>query len=122
MLHKTQIGVCMDYSIAYLLEEKNEEKVITIIEADSEMLVNNQGDDNNNIRTGRKDSVFFKKVFEIVKDFDKVFLFGPVSAKNELLHRIKANKLLHIEIQNNPTGDKITENQKIDFINKYFDN
>ena len=113
----------MDYSIAYLLEEKNEERVITIIEANDEpaapLTVN---DKNNTLRTRRKDHVFFKKVFEIVKDFDKVSLFGPASVKKELLNRIKADKLLHIEIQNDPHQDMITDTEKIEFINNYFDN
>ena len=104
MLHKTKIGVCLDHSVAYLLEDKNDEHVITIIEADETEKKNN----------------FYRKVFEIVKDFDKVALFGPESVKNELIHRIVENKLLNIEIQNNPIEERITENQKIEFINQYF--
>ncbi len=106
----------MDNSVAYLLEEKNHERVITIIEADD--------DDDLTMdpmaHPARKDHKFFKKVFDMVKDFDKVSLFGPASAKRELLNRIRANKLFHIEIQNNPIEDNVTETQKIDFINEYF--
>lgn len=109
MLHKTKIGVCMDYKVAYLLEEKNHEKVITIIEADEEEASTNPN---------RKQD-FFKKVYEMIKDFDKVALFGPAQVKRELMNRIRASK--HpIEIQNNPIEDNVTENQKIDFINEYF--
>ena len=119
MLHKSKIGVCLDYSIAYLLEEKNEERVITIIEANDEPTVLARPQ---NRRKHAKDHVFFKKVFDIVKDFDKVLLFGPASVKKELLNRIKANKSLEIEVQNDTQQEKVTENEKIEFINSYFEN
>lgn len=121
MLHKTKIGVCMDEGVAYLLEEKNDENVITIIGADespeTDMAILNV-----NRRKSVKDHAFFKKIFEIIKDFDTVFLFGTASVKNEILSRIKANKLLDIEIQNfQLSDDNITENEKIEFINRYFE-
>ena len=109
MLHKTKIGVCMDYAVAYLLEEKNHEKVITIIEADEEPKA----------APHKRHQEFFKKVYDLIKDFDKVALFGPAAVKRELLSRIKAGKL-PIEIQNNPIEDNVTETQKFDFINEYF--
>lgn len=104
MLNKTRIGVCVEDHMAYLLEEKNEENVITIIEA--------QPSDHNH--------AFLKKVYEIVKHFDKIFLFGPANIKNKLIGRIRANTL-RIEIMNDPVEGKITDNQKIDFINQYFE-
>ncbi len=117
MLHKTKIGVCMDNTVAYLLEQKNHERVITIIEANEDEDLDL---DHTPAQPTRKDHKFFKKVFEMIKDFDKVSLFGPAAAKRELLNRIRANKLFHIEIQNNPIEDNVTENQKIEFINEYF--
>src|SRR6476620_3106561 len=122
MLHKSKIGVCLDYSIAYLLEEKNEEKVITIIESDEEEAIQPNADDSNQLRKRRKNQAYFKQVFEIVKDFDKVLLFGPASVKKELVNRIKAHKLFNIEILNNSNKDQVTESEKIEFINNYFEN
>ena len=118
MLHKTKIGVYLDEKIAYLLERKNEEKVITIIEADDE------GERENVItrRTNRKNHAFFKKVFELVRDFDRVFLYGPESAKRELLNRIRAERGLQIEILNGNREDKVTDHQKYQFITEYFAN
>lgn len=104
MLQKKSIGVCFDNGVAYLLEEKNDENIITIIEADE----------------SQQKHTFFRKVFNVVKDFDKVSLFGPAYAKNELLFRIKKDRGHDIEVLNHPIDDKITENQKIDFIKEYF--
>ena len=103
-LGKKKIGVCLDEGIAYLLEEKNDENVITIIQTDDSEIKHTH----------------LMKVFEIVQDFDKISLFGSSAAKNELIHRINNNKLLNIEIQNHQSTDKITENQRFDFINSYF--
>ncbi len=115
MPYKNEIGVCVDYGVAYLLEEKNDENLITIIKAD-DIDIAAAGE-----KPMRKDHAFFKKIFDTVRDYDKISLFGPASAKNEILQRIRANKLSHIKIKNNPVEEKITENQRIDFINGYFD-
>jgi hypothetical protein len=122
MLHKTKIGVCMDEGVAYLLEEKNDENVITIIEAEDFDDLNSESIKPAKRKRPQKDNPFIKKVFEIIKDFDKVSLFGPAQARNQLMSRIRAHKLLDIEIQNNPfVEDTLTEKQKIDFINRYFE-
>ena len=118
MLHKTKIGVCLDHSIAYLLEEKNEEKVITIIQ--SEAAAQNEIEASE-IQEGTRDTSFYKKVYDIVRDFDKVSLFGTETAKKELIGRLKADRLYNIEILNPRRTSSITENQKIRFINEYFE-
>ncbi len=115
MLHKTKIGVYLDEKIAYLLERKNEEKVITIIEAEDE-------GENFVMRPQRKNHAFFKKVFELVRDFDRVFLYGPEGAKRELLNRIRAEQGLQIEILNGNREEKVSDTQKYQFISEYFAN
>ena len=104
MLQKRKIGVCFDNGVAYLLESKNDENIITVIEDDDQ----------------DKKHTFFRKVFNAIKDFDKIALFGPAYAKNEMVFRIKKDKLTDIEIVSYPVEDKITENHKIDFIQEYF--
>ncbi len=122
MLNKTQIGVCMDYSVAYLLEEKNDERVITIIEADVASAADVvSAEIVSQVNPNGKNHGFYKKVFELIKNFDRVSLYGPTPVRNEILNHIKTNKLLNIEILSNPVEGKITENQKIDFINAYFE-
>lgn len=104
MMQKKEIGVCFDNGVAYLLESKNDENVITIIEDDD----------------SQKKHTFFRKVFNVIKDFDKIALFGPAYAKNEMVFRLKKDKLTDVEVVTYPVDDKITENQKIDFIQGYF--
>jgi hypothetical protein len=116
MLYKNEIGVCVDYGVAYLLEERNDENIITIIKSDDAL-----EEIGIHEKKLRKDHAFFKRIFDAIRDFETVSLFGPTSAKNEILQRIRANKLSHIKIENNAVEEKITENQKIDFINRYFE-
>lgn len=115
MLSKTKIGVCIDYEIAYLLEEKNDENLITIIEAKPLNESNAHG-----ISKKTKNQNFYKNIVDVVKNFEEVVLFGPDYLKNQIIVRIKANNTLHIEIQSNAAEDDITESKKIQFINDYF--
>ncbi len=122
MIHKTKIGVCVDDGVAYLLEEKNDEKVITIINADEDIDIDLEDDFEDIIVQSpqlRRKQAFYYRVFDIIRNFDKISLFGTASAKREIMSRIRAHKL-NIEIQNNPLEEKITENHKIEFINQYF--
>lgn len=116
MLHKHKIGVCVDEAVAYLLEEKNDEHLITIIKADE------LEDDADAIKPTKhqKDHAFYKRVFDMIQDFDKICLFGPEKARNEIIRRIRAKKLNHILVLGNSAEGKVTENQKIDFINGFF--
>ena len=115
MLHKTKIGVYLDERIAYLLESKNEEKVITIIEADDE-------GENYVMRPQSRNRAFIKKIFDLVRDFDRVFLYGPEAAKRELLNRIRSERGLQIEILNGNREEKVSDTQKYQFISEYFAN
>lgn len=122
MLHKNEIGVCVDKDIAYLLEEKNDENLITIIKADdpgdSEPAKHTDG-----LRPKKRPrkNDFYRKVFEMIRDFDKVSLFGPASAKKEIIRLLAANQVSKIAIEESEDEEEVTENQKIDFINRYFD-
>jgi len=56
----------------------------------------------------------------VIKEFDDVLLFGPTSAKNELLNLLRQNHLFEkIKIELKP-ADKMTENQQQAFVREYF--
>lgn len=108
-MNKNEIGVCIDEGVAYILEEKKDENLITIIKADEPDTETRQA----------KDRSFYKKVIEQIQDFEIISLFATSKARNEIVRRIRAKKLDHIVVQKNAT-ETVTENQKIDFINGYF--
>ena len=116
MLYKHEIGVCVDEAVAYLLEERNDENLITIIKADE----SEETDSTQSGKHQRKDHVYYKKVFDMIQDFDKVLLFGPTKSKNEIIRRIRAKKLNHILVQNNNPEGNVTQNEKFEFINGFF--
>jgi len=65
-------------------------------------------------------SEYYKKLGEVIKNYDEVILFGPTEAKTELLNVLKADHLfskIHIEVKNT---DKMTENQQHAFVKEYF--
>lgn len=113
MLYKQKIGVCLDERVAYLLEEKNDENLITIIRADDE--------ESESLRPKKKlrKNEFYRKVFDLIRDFDRISLFGPASSRKEILRLLDVNKVSGVDIEND-SHDQVTESQKIDFINNYF--
>jgi hypothetical protein len=112
MLHKHEIGVCLDEDVAYLLEEKHDENLITIIHADEDPY-------QKKTRTKHKRQAFFKKIFELIRDFDKVSLCGPATLKSEIKKLFKDNSVREVQIKESDS-EEVTESQKLDFINHYF--
>ena len=63
---------------------------------------------------------FYKKIGDIIKDYDEVLLFGPTEAKSELWNILKADHLFaHIKMDMMQT-DKMTEHQEQAFVKKHF--
>ena len=63
---------------------------------------------------------YFKEIAAVIKDYEKVLLFGPTDAKTELLNLLKADH--HFDKINIETrrADKMTENQQHAFVKAYF--
>ena len=63
---------------------------------------------------------YYQKLGEAIQDFNNVLLFGPTEAKTELFNFLKENnryEKIRIKVEN---SDKLTENQQLAFVNKYF--
>jgi len=110
MLHKYEIGVCLNEDVAYLLKEKYDENLITIIHADEQ---------DADRKTRNRKQAFFKRIFEMIRDFEKVSLCGPASVKTEIKKLFRDNSLKDVQIDESD-GEEITESQRIEFINSYF--
>jgi hypothetical protein len=119
-----KIGIWMDHSNAHIMKLESEDIVSSIIESQpiiqrkeqnlkrDESLLHNK--EHNQI------SAYYKKLSEIIKEYDEVILFGPTDAKNELLNLLKVDHLfakIKFEIK---LTDKMTENQQITFVKEYF--
>ncbi len=67
-------------------------------------------------------NIYFKKIGEVLKNYDDVLLFGPTEAKIEFYNLLKSDShfdKIKIEIEN---CDKLTDNQQIAFVNNHFEN
>ncbi len=124
MITSKKIGIRMDHSNADLIEfntatlqtktidSKFTHEVKESTLSKSEQLMHN--------KEQHQQSEYYKKLGEVIKNYDEVILFGPTEAKTELLNVLKADHLfskIHIEVKNT---DKMTENQQHAFVKEYF--
>lgn len=68
----------------------------------------------------QKQHAYYDKLGDVIKNYDRVVLFGPTSAKEELFNRIKKDRAfekIKIEIKH---ADKMTDNQQHAFVKNYF--
>jgi hypothetical protein len=118
------LGIWMDHSSAHLMEFTTDPIETKIIESKftheakeqslgkSENLMHN--------KEQHQQSEYFKKLGEIIKNYEEVILFGPTNAKVELYNTLKADHLFaKIKIEVKP-ADKMTENQEHAFVRQHF--
>ena len=113
---KSKIGVYLEYSIAFLLERKDDENLITIIRATEDDVPEAPPP----ITRHRKNREFVRKVADHVKSYDSISLTGNQSAQKALMREIADGKDHPIEVRALPPKRGNTEQQRIDFINSYF--
>ncbi len=119
-----QLGIWMDHSIAYLMKLTNGTIVTNTIESQSELRGDEQivyKDESHSLNKEQWQlSSYYKKIGDVILDYEEVILFGPTDAKNELLNVLKENHLFDkIEIEVKP-ADKMTEMQRNTFVKEYF--
>jgi len=65
-------------------------------------------------------SEYYKKIGEVIRNYDDVILFGPTDAKVELFNVLREDhRFAKIKIEIKQT-DKMTENQQHAFIREHF--
>ncbi|MES2575853.1 MAG: hypothetical protein V4572_12990 [Bacteroidota bacterium] len=124
MKTEKKLGIGMDHSIACVIEFTHDSYGMKNIESEfshqtkmeslmkSENLMHNKED--------QQLSIYYKKLSELIKDYNEVVLFGPTDAKVELFNVLcKEDEFRKIKIEIKNT-DKMTDNQKISFVKEYF--
>jgi hypothetical protein len=119
-----RLGIWMDHSSAHLMEFttyafktrtiestfKHDEKELSLEK--SENLMHN--------KEQHRQSEYYKKLGEAIKNYEDVILFGPTDAKVELFNVLRKDHLfakIKIEIRQ---ADKMTENQQHAFVREHF--
>ena len=124
MITVKNLGIWMDHSTAHLMEltvdnieTKTLESKFTHVEKEmslgkSEHLMHN--------KEQHQHSEYYKKLGEVIRNYEEVLLFGPTEAKSELLNILKADhRFAKIKI-GVEQADKMTENQEHAFVREYF--
>lgn len=121
---KKQIGIWMDHSVAHIMEPKNNEIVTNSVlsEFTTEQKQNSLGKNENLMHNKERtlQSKYYKNIMDVIKGRQEVLLFGPTTAKDELLNLLKADhhfENVKIKVE---SADKMTENQQRAFVKNYF--
>jgi stalled ribosome rescue protein Dom34 len=114
----------MDYSIAHLIEfSENPIEIKTIESKFSSKEKGNGlaiGENHMHSRERQYKNDYFKQITNELLVFDKILLFGPTHAKNELYNQlIEDNRFSNSKIYQKETS-KMSLNQRNKFINDYF--
>jgi hypothetical protein len=119
-----QLGIWMDHSVAHLMEMSNDTIVSSTIESQPERQPEQQIVYKDESHSLNKEqgllSAYYKKLGDVILDYEKVILFGPTDAKNELLNLLLDNHLydnIKIAVK---SADKMTDSQMSVFVKDYF--
>lgn len=124
MKTKKNMGIWMDHSAAHLMEFVNNTIVTNIVtsefthEEKAHALSKNENLMHN--KEQHEQTKYYKKIGDAIKDCEKVVLFGPTTAKNELLNLLKEDhhfEKIKIDVKH---ADKMTENQQHAFVRTHF--
>ena len=119
-----RLGIWMDHSTANLIEFTDDKTAVIEVEAQvgeqdeplnarDETMIQNK--DQNEL------SDFYKRISEVIKNYDEVLLFGPTRAKDELNNILKDDRHFdEVKIEIKP-ADNMTENQQQAFVKDHFD-
>ncbi len=135
---ENKVGLWIDHRKAIIVTPKNNEHELQTLHSNIEKRVRASGGSRINkplwgpqeivaedriFRKYKKHlTSYYKRVIEILKEYDLIYILGPGRAKKELVAEIRkiksfASKNLHSE-----TVDKLTERQVIAKVKKHFNN
>jgi hypothetical protein len=119
-----KLGIWIDHSNAHLTELTTDPVVTKTIESDfthqdkEQTLARSENVMHN--KEQHQHLEYYKKIGEVIRNYEDVILFGPTDAKVELLNLLRADhRFDKIKIEVKQTG-KMTENQQHAFIREHF--
>jgi len=124
MKTKKLLGIWMDHSIAQLTELRNGNLMTETIEAKPKLQVNPSDlyfkDESHMLNKEQSQlAAYYKKLSDIIVDYEEVILFGPTDAKNELANILKDNHLFEKIKVETQSADKMTENEQHEFLKEF---
>ncbi len=123
MKTKKQLGIWMDHSEANLIGvnvDTTGYKTITAQVGEQDEALNSRNETLIQNKEQNELSGFFKRLGDVIINYDEVLLFGPTNAKTELVNQLKEDRHFdEVKIEVTP-ADKMTENQQQAFVMKHF--
>ncbi len=123
MKNKKKAGIWMDHSNAIIMELVSDSIFEQNLMADTKVEEETSLNKSEKMRQNKEQhqlTSYYKKLTEIMRNFDEILLFGPTSAKDELLNILNENHLFDaIKIEIKKT-DKMTEIEMHKLVKEYF--
>lgn len=110
----------MNHSVAHLMALSDDYIETLIIEHEHKDATIHRNENVLHNMEQHQQAEFYKKIAEVIKNYQDVILFGPTDAKLELSNILIADHhfdKISINIEN---ADKMTENQEHAFVKDYF--
>ena len=124
MKRKKLLGIWMDHSTAHLMSLTNDTITTTQIESEFTNDDREQGMGRSESQMHKKEqhllANYYRRLGDAVKNYRDVVLFGPTTAKDELLNLLNADHLfenIKVDVRH---ADKMTTNQQHAFVKDYF--
>jgi nitrogenase subunit NifH len=120
----TKLGIWLDHSSAHLMEFTTDPIETTMIESEftheEKQHSMGKGEGLMHHKEQQKQASYYKKLGEIIINYEDVLIFGPTDAKVELLNTLRVDhRFVNIKMTVEQ-ADKMTENQKHAFVREYF--
>lgn len=124
MATSANLGIWMDHSNAHLMEFTTNPITTRIIfsrfthrEKEHHL---GKSEDGMHQSEQHDQAAYYKELGEVIKNYQDVLLFGPTSAKIELLNILKADHLFEKIKLETKDSDKMTQNEQHAFVKDYF--
>ena len=121
---KKKLGIWMDHASAHLIKFSNDETTVKAVSSKfshrekEHSLGKNENLSHNKEQHEQAD--YYKKLGDVIREYDDVILFGPTEAKTELLNTLRADhRFEKIKIETK-SADKMNEQQQEAFVTDYF--
>lgn len=118
------LGIWMDHSSAHLMEFTTDPIETKTLDSKFTHEAKEQGfGKSENLMHNKEQhqqSEYYKKLGEIIKNYEEVILFGPTNVKAELFNILRANHLFEKIKITVIQADKMTENQEHAFVKEHF--
>ena len=121
-----KLGIWMDHSSAHLMEFTTDpiktEVIASKFTSQEKEHSLTKGENLMHNKEQQQQGAFYKKLGEAIIGYDEVLLFGPTSAKAELLNTLREDHHFDKTKIDVLQADKMTENQQHAFVKDHFSN